>query len=110
MVAMLEGGIPVDVRDDAGRSGLLRAAASGQAEMVELLAQHGADLEIRVGYHGETALILASHAGHVQAVRSLIAAGADVNAKSTSGGTALEEAETFERAEVAALLRSARAR
>lgn len=64
-----------------GWSALMYAAWAGDAEMVELLINAGADVNIRAKHSkDETALMVASEAGHPEIVELLIDAGADVNA------------------------------
>ena len=59
---------------------------------------------------GVTPLIEAARTGNVDAARTLIAAGADLNSRSRGFGTALEAAERLNHRSVAALLRQAGAR
>ena len=59
---------------------LLAAAAHGDAVAVQKLLDSGAKVDARDGA-GRTALLVATHANHVEVARLLIAAGADVNAK-----------------------------
>jgi len=70
---------------------LFAAARTGDAAKVKTLLEngvaHGATDEA-----GETALMHAAHAGHLEVVEVLIAAGADVNARSPQGWTALAKA------------------
>ena len=64
-----------------GWSALMYAAWSGDAEMVELLINAGADVNIRAKHSkDETALMVVSEAGHADVVELLIDAGADVDA------------------------------
>ncbi len=64
-----------------GWSALMYAAWAGDAEMVGLLINAGADVNIRAKHSkDETALMVASEAGHPEIVELLIDAGADVNA------------------------------
>jgi len=53
----------------------MMAAQSGNAEVVDLLLEHGASVNA-VSSHGMTALTLAESAGHFQVVRRLWKAGA----------------------------------
>jgi ankyrin repeat protein len=59
---------------------------------------------------GETALMLAAMWGHIEIATSLIAKGAQVNAKANDGRTALSLAISHKRASMTALLRQAGAR
>jgi uncharacterized protein len=57
---------------------LLIAALAGQADMVELLLERGADINIR-NKRGLTALHAAAYGGNLQVVELLVAKGASVN-------------------------------
>ena len=88
----------------------MRAAGEGRAQLVEWLVERGATLNHSAKY-GLTAVMLAALGGHVEAVRTLIAAGADLDRRGTgapgfAGKTALELAIAGGHAEVAALLRA----
>ena len=62
------------------------ATIMGQTEAIELLLQHGADINGR-NRDGNTALHLAAFLGHTKAAELLLKRGADVNAKNGDGGT-----------------------
>ena len=47
---------------------------------------HGADVDAREGWRGHTALMWAAAEGHLAALEALIAAGAEVDARSSTGG------------------------
>ena len=72
------------------------------------LVRLGADLDAR-NSGGRTALMTAALNGQVECARALLAGGADRTLRATgdydTGKTALEIAETYGKAEVAALLR-----
>ncbi len=59
---------------------LIQAASRGDSALVKRLIADSASVKARDS-GGRTALLLATHANHVEAARLLIAAGADVNAK-----------------------------
>jgi hypothetical protein len=65
--------------------------AGGHSEVVELLLQHGADVNARIPRTGWTALMLAGQWGHAdtRTIELLIQHGADVNAQLYDGRTAL---------------------
>ncbi len=67
---------------------LLRACSRGDANGVRTLVRAGHNVNGRDRRHGFTALIAASSGGHLEAVRVLLAAGADVDAVK-EGRTAL---------------------
>ena len=70
---------------------LLNAAEAGDVHQVQLLLDHGANIEER-NYYGLTALHRASEEGRLQVVKLLLARGADLNAMDCDGGRALEKA------------------
>ena len=59
--------------------------------------------------YGKTALMLASEKGHADAVKALLAAGANVNARDKDGRTALSLATENGHTETANILRNAEA-
>ena len=83
---------------------LFMAAKVGDAEIIELLLDHGADATI-VNTIGTTPLMLAAGSGKVSAIRLLLDHGADVNALDlTNGQTAIMYAAALNRAEAITLL------
>ena len=66
----------------------LQAASGGHTDMVKLLLDKGADVNLQGGYYGN-ALQSASHKGNLEIVKSLLDKGADVNAQGGHHGTAL---------------------
>ncbi|MEZ5394254.1 MAG: ankyrin repeat domain-containing protein [Bryobacterales bacterium] len=66
---------PRDARPDRAHVGRRR----GHAEVVELLAEYGADIRQRAS--GFTSLFFAARQGHIPVVRALLDLGADVNAE-----------------------------
>ena len=70
---------------------LLNAAEAGDVHQVQLLLDHGANIEER-NYYGLTALHRASEEGRLQVVKLLLGRGADLNAMDCDGGRALEKA------------------
>jgi ankyrin repeat protein len=92
---VLEKGVDVDARDEAGNTALLHAArffARGwpRRNGWSLLGR-GADVNA-ANKNGETALILASTQFEADAVQLLLQSGAHVNAKTKAGRTALMQA------------------
>ena len=86
----------------AGTTPLLRAAKTGDAKVVKLLLEHGANARAAVG-RGVTSILLAANvgtsesdrtgrrktdAGAIETIRLLMAAGADINAADAQGRTA----------------------
>jgi ankyrin repeat protein len=121
-------GADVNARESArGQTALMWAAAHGNAAVVPLLLEAGADLSARS--HGPvskaepgakglqfrdysrqgrlddfTALLFAARAGHIDAVRALLAGGADPNEAAPDGSTVLVVAAVNAHWELAALL------
>src|SRR5262249_12877301 len=77
----------------AGFTALMSAAIDGNADMVKVLLERGADVNARMEAGtdglGDTALTVAALRGHLNAVRALIAGGADIKAANIFGETAL---------------------
>ncbi len=67
---------------------LVRAAGSGNQELVENLLAGGVDVNTQTDY-GVTSLIEASRHGHAKLVKTLIERGADVNLTDKKGRNAL---------------------
>jgi WD40 repeat protein/uncharacterized protein YecT (DUF1311 family) len=82
---------------------------NGNVEVVKALIAAKADVNIRSGKNGRTALIGASRFGYVAVVKELLSAKADVNAKSDNGDTALIEASRYGHIEVVRELLAAKA-
>jgi uncharacterized protein len=78
----------VHVCDAHGRTALMHAAQRGHLHIVQLLTQHGADINA-VDMQKQTALIIASSQKQVKVALHLLKAGADVNAVDCGGYTAL---------------------
>ncbi|MDO9272171.1 MAG: ankyrin repeat domain-containing protein [Rugosibacter sp.] len=73
--AWLDAGLPPDFKGSLIGSGLMIGAWEGNIPMMALFLSRGADINA-VNAHGETALLHASWKGHLDAVRWLIAQGA----------------------------------
>lgn len=67
------------------------AAMLGHASIVELLLQHGADIEYQ-GREGRSPLVLATRGNHLPVVQLLIANGADLLSRDMWGGTPISYA------------------
>ncbi len=112
-VALLESrlkqGADPDVRDKAGRTPLMDAAAAEQVPAMRLLIAKGADVNARA-HDGQTPLIRAAAEGSLDAARLLVQSGADLNLVSRGWGSALKAAERTGHNDIAAMLLKAGAR
>ena len=74
-----------------GETPLMIAARVGVVDSVAALLRHGAGagIDAREGWRGQTALMWAAAEGHAAVVAPLVAAGADVDARSDAGFTSL---------------------
>ena len=75
----------VDARNKYGETALMLAAASGSLELVRLLVDHGANINLP----GWNPLIYAAWRGQTEVVRYLLSKGADIDAVSPNGISAL---------------------
>ena len=67
----------------------MTAARTGVADAVRTLLAHGADVNAKESWRGQSALMWAAAEGHAEAIQVLLEAGAQVNARSTAGWTPL---------------------
>jgi ankyrin repeat protein len=79
------------------------AAAGGDADIVQLLAKHRAELDARTP-HMQTALMLAAREGKEEAVAALLAAGANASLKNGEGLTAAQMADKADKPLIVALI------
>ena len=105
--AELDKGVDVDVDDSSwgswGETPLQLAARYSHNEIVELLIDNGADVNVKGGNLGGMPLHHAAFEGHKEIVELLLAKGADVNAKGWDGRTPVDYA--IRKEETADLLR-----
>ncbi len=89
--ALLAAGADANRASPEGEMPLMAAARTGVVDSVEALLRHGAaaTVDAREGWRGQTALMWASAEGHAAVVAPLVAAGADVDARSDGGFTPL---------------------
>ena len=112
----LQAGMSPNIKNEQGRYALNHAvlfcgqdAASASAVIVALVKGKG-DITTKDPDNKTTPLVGAVQSCTVEAVQALIAAGSDLSAKSAGGMTALQLADIFQRAEIAAALRKAGAK
>jgi ankyrin repeat protein len=91
---------------DSGAMALTQAASMGRSEIVEAWLQRGLDVNVADGV-GNTPLMAAAAAGQLDAVRRLLAAGSDMNARTVDGISAYSVALHGRHHDVVAVLREA---
>ncbi len=85
--ALLTAGADPALPLPSGETPLMTAAAAGNAPVVQTLLRHRAAVDTKERVKGQTALMWAVSAGHIETARALLDGGADVNAASASGFT-----------------------
>lgn len=75
-----------DRREAVRFAGGILPAAVSRPEVLEIVLSAGIDANTPTNYFGKTALMYAAQTGNIEAARLLIAAGADVNARTDSRG------------------------
>ena len=88
---MLDLGIPVDSRDDEGRTALLIATHANSVEAARLLIQAGADVNAKDRLK-DSPYLYAGAEGRLEILKMTVAAGADLKSVNRFGGTALTPA------------------
>lgn len=111
---LLDAGADVERTAGFGARALHWAAWCGDADAVQLLLAHRADVEARCSEYGATPLFWAVHgygpdgprskSGQVGAARALLAAGARIDTANKHGDTALEMARRCARPDMSELL------
>jgi hypothetical protein len=110
VIASLNQGADVNLQSESnGYTPLTWASSRGHTEVVRLLLEAGADVNVAAN-DGQTALMRAADYGHAETLRLLIDSGADVNAKSNNGITALRFATLKGHSRIVEMLENAGAR
>lgn len=78
LALLLDAGCDIEARDVEGRTALMRAAAAGDAAIVQPLLLAGAEVDAQASGCGRTALLFAASEGQADAVELLLRAGAGV--------------------------------
>ena len=90
--ALIDGADPNAKDPQSGSTMLATAALMGHTEIVELLLEHGADVNTK-SRDGSTALHAAAFLGRVETVKFLLEKGADTTLRNGMGSTAIDGAK-----------------
>ena len=107
---LLADGVNVDLADSSGQTALMTAAAEGETEVVKLLVE--ADANVNLAQTAEdtsklTPLHIAANRAHVQICKLLIASGAELKKKDKKGRIAAAMNNAADHAELKALFAKA---
>jgi ankyrin repeat protein len=97
------GGMPANITDQQGNTLLIQAAHQGWINSLDALRWRGVDINA-VNSHHLTALMCAAAKGHIEAVRKLCGAGANLNIKSRAKKSAFTYAVINKQLPVVAFL------
>ena len=86
---LLDAGADPNRASGEGETPLMTAARTGVVPAVEVLLEHGAEVDAVEGWRGQTALMWTASQDQAGAAQALIAAGADLRARSGGGFTPL---------------------
>lgn len=89
VAALLDAGASANATSRDRQPVLLSAALSGNVPTLQLLLERGADANAQEPVQGQTAVMWAAARGNDEAIATLVAAGADLAAKSAGGFSAL---------------------
>jgi uncharacterized protein len=87
---LLAKGADPNVRDDRGRTPLMGAVKVGDERSIDQLLKHSADPNLATNTYRWTALMWAARHQRVTAMKKLLAAGADMQARDSKNRTALD--------------------
>ena len=105
-----EQGADVNVKgttDAVGFTALMGASQNGHTEIVSMLLEKGADVDVNNINGSIAALLRASYNGRLEVVKILLAYGADVNVMTKQNKTAFDMADVGGHTEIKKLLRAA---
>jgi len=90
VMALLNNGVDVDVKNAEGETALMAAALKGHKEIVELLILKGADVDIKAS-DGATAFMAATVGGHIRIKELLTLAGSGIEGLNSSDKCGIEQ-------------------
>ena len=105
---LLEAGAPVDARDQIQRTALMYGCTGANLELVGLLIENKAEVNLVDGEESWTPLMFAAAEGQSGVVSLLLAAGADPHAKDVDGEDAALFARSKGHLETATIIETAK--
>lgn len=103
VIALLSRGDSTQKKNGKGYTALGVAACQGRTDIIALLKEQGnVDIDQVIG--DETQLMTAARNGHLEAMETLLEAGADIDKRNSNNVSMLSDAMTSRRTEVAKLL------
>lgn len=107
---LIDGQTDPNIRTSGGKTAVMLAAATGDAETVKALIHKGAQVNAREYTHGWTALVYAIWNRDIDTVEALLDNGADVTTRDKDNRTLLEHARISGDADVIRLVERATAK
>jgi len=107
MAMLIEAGADVNERDQLGIPVIVNAACRGSNQLIDILLSSGAEINASVGLSSRTALMCAVEWKHIETVKLLIEAGADLEMADKQGNTPLMIAKSNGSEEIIELLMEA---
>lgn len=107
MVSILLQDIRIRVDGDGGQTAFMRAAQLGFVQILQLLFENKAQIDMKNRDGGDTALIYAARAGSVSGVKFLVENSASLNMKNGRGETAIQVALSRKHGVIVRMLLSA---
>jgi len=106
---LIDAGVEIDAEtpDDVASVAIHECAYSGSSDAIDVLLEHGVDVNARQRLYGGTPLIVAAWQGHADLVEHLLDVGADPTLTTENGATALKWALVGGNQEVIDLLQAA---
>lgn len=101
---LLNAGIDVNMKDGDGATPLIYACIGGHKDVTKMLLMAGANTDTQDLQHGWTALMQATFKKHVEVVKLLLKAQADINIKNNDGLTVFDLASIVGIPEITRLL------
>ncbi|XP_037803391.1 kinase D-interacting substrate of 220 kDa-like isoform X2 [Penaeus monodon] len=101
---LLDRGAYVNTQNNDGWNIVIQATYNDNLDMLRLAIQAGTSLDAKTARYGDTALMWATSLGHLESMRELLAAGAEVDLENNIGYTALSMSITLNQPEAAKIL------